>query len=179
MRQVKAEPRSRPDPFKWFDLKLAPAMTAAVDACRELLEGRRWCVFLIGGYGIGKTHLARSCRRAWIDFGENRQWAEFENIPDLLARLRVLQLDDVHHLEARIHKFQTHGDLVVLDDLGTENQSPWTREVIYRIIDARYESRLPTLATSNARIQDLDPRVVSRLEEGKVVCSSPDMRGKL
>ena len=38
--------------------------------------------------------------------------------------------------------------LLVLDDLGTENTTPWAREKLYQIFNHRYVERLPIAPVS-------------------------------
>src|SRR5213078_2422924 len=53
--------------------------------------------------------------------------------------------------------------LLIVDDLGTENTTPWAREKLYQIFNHRYNHRLPTVITSNADLETLDPRIASRI----------------
>jgi DNA replication protein DnaC len=55
--------------------------------------------------------------------------------------------------------------LLVLDDLGTENTTPWAREKLYQIINHRYNNRLPTVITSNRKPEDIEPRIYSRMAD--------------
>ena len=43
---------------------------------------------------------------------------------------------------------------LVLDDLGQEYATDWSRQVLFDIIDTRYESRRPTLITTNIAVKD-------------------------
>jgi hypothetical protein len=40
-------------------------------------------------------------------------------------------------------------DLLVLDDLGTEKKSEWVQETLGLVINSRYNTRRPTILTSN------------------------------
>ncbi len=42
-----------------------------------------------------------------------------------------------------------NASLLVLDDLGAENNTPWAKEKIYEIIDSRYRDRKPCIITTN------------------------------
>jgi DNA replication protein DnaC len=55
--------------------------------------------------------------------------------------------------------------LLVLDDLGTENATSWAREKLFQIINYRYQERLPTVVTTNHTLDELEPRLVSRLAD--------------
>jgi DNA replication protein DnaC len=56
----------------------------------------------------------------------------------------------------------------VLDDLGTQSATPWAREKLYQILNYRYETRLPTVITTSASLDELDPRIRSRIMDERV-----------
>ncbi|WP_242954805.1 ATP-binding protein [Clostridium massiliodielmoense] len=62
-----------------------------------------------------------------------------------------------------------NADLLIIDDLGTEPDIPWTRSMLYQIIEKRNSSELPIIITTNIRIDELkeryDYRTYSRLTE--------------
>jgi hypothetical protein len=74
--------------------------------------------------------------------------------------------------------------LLLLDDLAAERATDWTAETLYRLIDARYARRLPTIITTNATgamiRENLGDRIASRLNGlGPVVswpADAPDRR---
>jgi len=53
--------------------------------------------------------------------------------------------------------------------LGKENSTDWSRQIIYNIINQRYERLKPVIITTNLSVQELNRRVgeatVSRLLE--------------
>ena len=53
--------------------------------------------------------------------------------------------------------------LLIIDDLGAEQSTPWAVEKLYQIFNYRYNLRLPTVVTSNCDLDRLDPRICSRL----------------
>jgi DNA replication protein DnaC len=165
------------DFFATFDLQLAPEMAEARTACLRLLAGEMWCVFLIGGFGNGKTHLAIATLNEWTRQGGN---GYFTKTADWLALLRR----HVDPPEGEVDAEQLLDNYVAvpmlaLDDLGAEKVTEWGGEQLYRLLDRRCDARRPTIVTSNAAVDALDPRIVSRLREGLVICRSPDVRGKL
>ena len=44
-------------------------------------------------------------------------------------------------------------ELLVLDELGAQQPTPWVRDILYLIINTRYTRRLPTLFTTNYRLE--------------------------
>jgi DNA replication protein DnaC len=93
------------------------------------------------------------------------------------------KLDDREWYEEVEHLRRWRG-AVILDDLGQEKVSDWTGEVIYTIVNARYNELLPTIATTNLTDDQLAASpywsVVSRLaEDGAFVqIVAPDHRFK-
>jgi len=73
-------------------------------------------------------------------------------------------------------------DLLVLDDLGTQNSTPWAAEKLYQLLNYRYAARLATVITTNQMIEDMDPRLGSRLRDREVVTvlqmHGPDFRAR-
>src|SRR5260370_40688093 len=55
-------------------------------------------------------------------------------------------------------------DLLVLDDLGSEQSSPWASGKLFQLLDYRYTCRLPTIITADQRtLQSVNERIQSRL----------------
>ena len=71
-------------------------------------------------------------------------------------------------------------DLLVLDDLGVENNTPFAYEKLFQIINHRSDYRLPTVITTNLENSALDPRLASRLSDidrcEELRINAPDFR---
>lgn len=172
----------------------------ALAAARRLVAGEISSLVLSGPTGVGKTHLAagivaaiverdaeayRVALAAAIDRVPAQPWAPaWVNIADAMVRLR-LEMDaplDDRETTLRVRRLHRHPALVVLDDLGRERTSDWTAEVVYAVVNARYEARLPTVVTTNASGQELTSSpywpAISRLaEDGMLVeITAPDRR---
>ncbi len=114
---------------------------------------------LAGPTGVGKTHLALACGWEWFDDGMS---VYFARVDDLLDELRRGLGDETYH--QKLEYFKTC-DLLVLDDLGAEHSRDWAEEKLDRIIDWRYVNREAMVVTTNARREDLAPRIASRLAD--------------
>ena len=53
--------------------------------------------------------------------------------------------------------------LLILDDLGTQSMTPWVREKLYQLFNYRYNAELPTVITTANVLDEIDPRLVSRM----------------
>ena len=86
--------------------------------------------------------------------------------------------------EKRILDKYSKVPVLVIDDLGAEKISDWSRQVMYLLIDRRYRNCSQTIITSNLTHQgladQLDARIASRVAEmGAVIdMGSTDHRVK-
>src|SRR5690606_18323778 len=123
-----------------------------------------WLVFL-GDYGCGKTHLAAAIANSFVNEGGE---ALFVTVPDLLDHLRAAFAPESHtSYDKRFAEIKS-AQLLVLDDLGTESATPWAREKLYQLFNYRYNTRLPTIITTSHGLEELDPRLVSRMRDRRI-----------
>jgi DNA replication protein DnaC len=152
--------------FENFD----PSMRGTDGAFRIAREYARttdgWLV-LHGAVGVGKTHLAAAVANAYGN--RNVQAAVyFRVVPDLLDQLRATF--DPETGVAYDERFQQirNANLLVLDDLGTENTTPWASEKLFQLINHRYNEQLPTVITTNAKLDRIEDRIVSRMLDSRL-----------
>jgi DNA replication protein DnaC len=125
-----------------------------------------WLVFM-GGYGSGKTHLAAAIANYRAGLGDPPL---FIMVPDLLDHLRATFSPNSNvAFDRRFDEIRT-APLLVLDDLGTQSMTPWVREKLYQLFNYRYNAELPTVITTSDSLEEMDPRIRSRLLDGKL-CS--------
>jgi DNA replication protein DnaC len=150
----------------------------AYERAREYAQKPEGWFLLRGGYGCGKTHLAAAIANAALERGLS---VLFVTVPDLLDHLRgaFAPLSDQSYDE-RFEQVRS-APLLILDDLGTEYGTPWALEKLFQLLNHRYMSRLPTVITTNEELEDLDPRIRSRLIDTGLVqivtILAPDYRG--
>jgi len=146
----------------------ARQMEALRTYCLRYADRPEGWLILVGPIGSGKTHLAAAIAGECMAHGMAVHMA---TMPDLLDMLRQGYAEDAdERFEQRLEWLRDVG-LLILDDLGTENATPWATEKLYQIVNYRYERRLPMVVTSNVdprRIgaNRVEPRVLSRLLEG-------------
>jgi DNA replication protein DnaC len=135
---------------------------AAFHAATEFAAdpAQRGWLYLHGPCGVGKTHLAIA---AALEIRRENPYVLFAVVPDLLDHLRAT-FDPTRGVayDERFDRIRS-ATLLVLDDLGTENTTPWAREKLYQLFNHRYNERLPTIITSNQEHKLIDERVLSRL----------------
>jgi DNA replication protein DnaC len=58
----------------------------------------------------------------------------------------------------------------VLDDLGAQQSSPWANEKLFQLLNYRYNSRIPTIiTTNNTGLQGVEERIRSRMIDTSLV----------
>lgn len=153
--------------FESFDLRQneLPAeeranLKRAFEMCRDYASEPDGWLVLTGNYGCGKTHLAAAIAHVRVAQG---QPALFVVVPDLLDHLRAtFSPNSQVRFDKRFEEVRT-APLLVLDDLGTESASPWAQEKLYQLFNYRYNARLPTVITMAQPIDDVDPRLRTRM----------------
>ncbi|GAB4456520.1 MAG: hypothetical protein Kow00120_25820 [Anaerolineae bacterium] len=157
--------------FDAFDLRSQlpreqrESLEHAYKAARAFAENpENWLVF-VGTYGCGKTHLAAAIANHRSSQGDD---VVFVTAPDLLDHLRATYGPErTVGYDERFYAIRK-APLLVLDDLGTENETPWAIEKLFQIIDYRYVAQLPTVFTSAYLLEELDQRLVSRMLDTRV-----------
>ena len=117
-------------------------------------------LLITGDFGCGKTHLAAAIANERIRLGRQ---VYFVVVPDLLDHLRSTFAPDSPVSYSEHFDDIRNCELLILDDLGTQNATPWATEKLYQIINYRYNAALPTVITTNQTLADMDPRLASRL----------------
>jgi len=125
---------------------------------------KKWLV-MSGVSGSGKTHLAAAIANAKSSQGIQ---VVFVTVPDLLDHLRAAYSPDSNiSYDKRFHQLRT-AELLILDDLGVESATPWAKEKLYQLLNYRYTAQFPTVITTTMNIEELDPRIASRLLDKRI-----------
>jgi DNA replication protein DnaC len=157
--------------------QVATLQQAFAFACNYAENPEDW-VMLTGGYGCGKTHLAAAIANYCLARG---QPTIFIVVPDLLDHLRAAYSpNSTTSIDARLDAV-LNAPLLILDDMGTQHTTPWAREKLYQLFNYRYNARLPTVITTNRPLEEIDPRLRSRMSDPEL-CQiyrmvTPDFRG--
>lgn len=120
----------------------------------ERIEREGCGFYLQGPNGTGKTSAASSIALAYIAKGRS---VHFTSGGRVLSRLRDAMHSD--GAEADVFDELTSPDLLVIDDLGKEKQTPWAVSMIYMAIDDRYNTQKPVVVTSNHSKRELVARL--------------------
>ena len=109
----------------------------------KLMERKRNGLILAGGYGSGKTHLAAAVSNALVTRG----------IP-ILFGTSISHFDSIRQefneddKKGHLSKMKVT-PVLVIDDLGKEKKSEWTKQILFDVVNHRYEHMLPLIITTN------------------------------
>ncbi len=138
----------------------------AYDECRRYAEEFRpgaGNLLLMGGTGLGKTHLSTAVARRVIERGFDVQYESAQNIFSAFEYDRFRSRGDD---PSRSEKYMTC-ELLIMDDLGTEMQTPFTLSCLYNLLNTRLCRGNSTLINTNLTEKEIfsryEDRITSRL----------------
>jgi DNA replication protein DnaC len=135
---------------------------ALVEDARRFAEEPSGWLLVHGASGAGKTHVAAAIANACIEHGIP---ALFVVVPDLLDHLRAAYNPAAEIGYDSLFEQVRNARVLILDDLGTQNATAWAQEKLFQIVNHRYNSRQPTVVTTNLPVDRLDERLRMRLTD--------------
>ena len=161
--------------FNIWDKKLYNLGTKYTENFKKIKE-KGLGLLITGGVGNGKSYLSFAIANGLLQKGVP---VVCISINGLLERIRETYSKWGKEGEYEIIRSIGCADLLVIDDLGTEQNTEWSISKIYTIIDSRYRNKLPTIVTTNYSIEILreryGERTVDRLLE---MCTTIENNGE-
>jgi DNA replication protein DnaC len=119
-------------------------------------------ILMFGQTGLGKTHLSLAIANKVLEKGYGVIYDSAINI------LRSIEKEHFSHdHSSEMIDLVTDTDLLILDDLGTEYETPFYNATIYNIINTRLNRRKPSIISTNLDFSGIsrryDKRVMSRI----------------
>jgi len=144
----------------------------AYQAALDFVSGKAKHHFLtfVGEPGRGKSHLALGVGWHWLENGLGlvKYWQVEALLDDLRHGFRADTDEKMQQFDDLLKRVKAV-PLLILDDLGVEQSTPWARAKLDEIIDYRYIRGEKTVFTTNLAPEKLQDRIASRLQEGIVV----------
>jgi len=159
--------------FENFDLKYYPdkddlegynprrRMTSILKVCREYVIAfnpeTSGNLLFMGKAGLGKTHLTLAIVSGVIEKGYIPVYASAENL------FSAIESEKFSGEGRGSYESVLNCDLLVIDDLGTEMATSFTKSVLYNIINTRMLSRKPTIINTNLTMKELEEKYTLRV----------------
>lgn len=164
--------------FEHFDIEYYPKTldSDGVVPYNEMKEVYRWCriyadnfscssdsLLMIGKTGVGKTHLSISIAKTVIANGFTCAYGSVLNFLYDIEKEHFGRGEQGKDTMAAL----LDADLLVLDDLGTENYTQFYEAALYNIINTRINTGKPTIVSTNLSTKELfdkyNERIISRI----------------
>ena len=111
---------------------------------------RKGCIFT-GKFGVGKSYLLGALAN---ELAARHIHSVVVYVPEFLREMKQAIQD--HTLSEKI-EFVKRAPVLMLDDIGAETMSSWTRdEILGTILQYRMSEQLPTFLTSNFNYDELE-----------------------
>ena len=118
-------------------------------------------LFMLGKTGLGKTFISSCIAKELILSGKN---VAFDSAQNFLIKI---QNEQFGRESGNTVEVLNDADLVILDDLGSEFNSPVFQSALYSIINNRINLEKPIIVSTNLSLSELkekyDDRIISRL----------------
>ena len=130
------------DSYKVTNDMQRAAIIGARNYTTEIQRGDFKSYVMIGNAGTGKTHLACGILR---EYG----WGLYRTAPDIVEELRRAKSFTALETEAQIIKNYGQTPLLVIDEIGRGIAATDEKYMLYQVLNARYNTRKPTVLISN------------------------------
>jgi DNA replication protein DnaC len=152
--------------FDSFRTEHHPSLTQVLFEVQEYVAVPDGWLFIQGGFGTGKTHLAVAAAAELIRRGYAVYYGLTSRLLEDLKRSYSATGD--HHFDRRWNRLNST-DVLILDDLGVEEMKDWNQGRLMDLLDARYVDELPTIIASNLSPEDYGGRIGSRMGDEYLV----------
>ncbi len=125
-------------------------------------------LLLMGACGVGKTHLAVAVLVEVMNSGKPGRIL-FSNFQDLIQEIQASFDNDQVPSKSELLRPLLEADLLVLDELGSQKPTTFVQDILYYVINTRYNEERTTVFTTNyfdtaeVREESLGQRIGTRL----------------
>jgi len=120
-------------------------------------------LILTGEPGLGKTFLSASIARVVAENGSSVAYDTVSGLLGVFEREKFSRDEDEQSDAASRARQLLSCDLLILDDLGTELDTAFTRSALYTLIDGRLRSNKKTVISTNLSKEGISERYGAQL----------------
>ncbi len=116
-------------------------------------------ILMKGQTGLGKTHLSLAIANKVIEKGYS---VVYVSAPDILSKLEREHFSGGYSDENNTYRSLIGCDLLIIDDLGTEFSTQFTKSAIYNVFNSRVLQNKPIIMNTNLSVNELVEMYSSR-----------------
>lgn len=136
-------------------------MTTILKICTEYVIGfdpkKSGNLLFMGSAGLGKTHLTLAIVSSLIEKGFVPVYGSAENL------FSKIEKEKFSGENRGAYESMTTCDLLVIDDLGAEMATAFTKSALYNLVNTRLLSGKPTIINTNLTMKEIETRYTARI----------------
>lgn len=136
-------------------------MTAILKVCKEYVISfdpkKSKNLLFMGSAGLGKTHLTLAIVSGLIEKGFVPVYGSAENL------FCKIEKEKFAGENRGAYESMTNCDLLVIDDLGAEMATSFTKSALYNLVNTRLLSGRPTIINTNLTMKEIETRYTARI----------------
>ncbi len=117
-------------------------------------------ILMMGGTGLGKTHLSSAVARRVIEKGKD---VFYTGAIDLFSQFETQRFKTYSNEPNEIIERYFESDLLIIDDLGTEMVNQFSVSTLYNLVNDRLSRRKPTMISTNLSKDEIQKKYTDRL----------------
>tara|TARA_R110002111_G_scaffold242821_1_gene304805 strand:- start:3146 stop:4000 length:855 start_codon:yes stop_codon:yes gene_type:complete len=145
---------------------------AALEACKTFAENfkdmskTKGGLLMLGNVGTGKTHLSIAIGRELL---KQDLAVKYLTIGKMIRIIRN-SWNDREVSEQELYYKIAEFELLIIDEIGVQNCTENEKNILFEVVNTRYEEQKPTILISNLNPADITnivgQRVIDRIAEG-------------
>ena len=136
-------------------------ITAILKVCKEYVIGfdpkKSKNLLFMGSARLGKTHLTLAIVSGLIEKGFLPVYGSAENL------FCKIEKEKFAGENRGTYESMTNCDLLVIDDLGAEMATSFTKSALYNLVNTRLLSGKPTIINTNLTMKEIEARYTARI----------------
>lgn len=150
--------------LKYYSGDALPRMKTILDITKKYAEDfeaeRSGSILMMGGTGLGKTHLSSAMGGVIIEKGNDVCYA---NAVDMLSDFEKERFGNLRSGESADTEKYFSCDLLIIDDLGTELVSQFSTSCLYNLINSRIIRKKSTIINTNFTKEEMRKKYQDRI----------------
>ena len=117
-------------------------------------------ILMMGGTGLGKTHLSSAVARRVIEKGND---VFYTGAIDLFSQFEIQRFRSYSNEPNELIERYFECDLLIIDDLGTEMINQFSVSTLYNLLNDRLSRKKPTIVSTNLSQDEIMKKYTDRI----------------